>query len=143
MTTAQTRGNIRSLLGRLGRFDKWEPVPERSEKGQKVRALKLLEAEAKWPRRRLQRAGVHKSLNRIIQSSAADQTKEAMRQLYYEHGIVPQLTVHDELAGSICDMEEARTYKCTMENCVELLIPTVCDVTLGSDWGHAKEEVEL
>jgi DNA polymerase I-like protein with 3'-5' exonuclease and polymerase domains len=66
-----------------------------------------------------------------------------MHDLYYDHGIVASLQVHDELDGSVADVEEARIYKRVMENCVLLEIPVVADVKLGPSWGNAKEEVEL
>ena len=144
MGVAQERGYVLTLLGRRCRFDLWEPIAEsREERTFKFQGLRRDLAEQKWPGRRLQRAGTHKALNKIIQPSAADQTKQAMHDLYYEHGIVASLQVHDELDGSVADVEEARTYKRVMETCVLLEIPVVADVKLGPSWGNAKEEVEL
>jgi DNA polymerase I-like protein with 3'-5' exonuclease and polymerase domains len=143
--TANDRGRITTLLNRVRRFNLWEPIPDKWEReaGIKYKGLAIDEAEAKWPERRLQRYGTHKALNALIQGSAADQTKEAMRVLYYEHGIVPSLQVHDELCGSIPDISVARTYKSVMENCVRLEIPVVCDGQIGRSWGEAKEKVLL
>ena len=144
MGVAQERGYVLTLLGRRCRFDTWEPVAEsREERAFKFQGLRRDLAEQRWPGRRLQRAGTHKALNKIIQPSAADQTKQAMHDLYYDHGIVPQLIIHDEFTGSVVDVEEARIYKCVMENCVILEIPVVADTKLGSSWGNTKEEIEL
>jgi DNA polymerase I-like protein with 3'-5' exonuclease and polymerase domains len=144
MSIAQERGFVRSLLGRKLRFNLWEPVAEsKEERGFKFRGLRRDLAELQWPGRRLQRAGTHKALNRVIQPSAADQTKQAMRDLYYDHGLVVQLQVHDEVNKSVEDIWEARTIKATMEDCVVLEIPVVADATLGPSWGDAKEPVEL
>ncbi len=44
----------------------------------------------------IRRAFTYKALNRLIQGSAADQTKKAMLDCYKE-GLTPMLTVHDEL----------------------------------------------
>jgi DNA polymerase I-like protein with 3'-5' exonuclease and polymerase domains len=144
MGVAQERGYVLTLLCRRCRFDLWEPIAEsRDERTFKFQGLRRDLAEQKWSGRRLQRAGTHKALNKIIQPSAADQTKQAMYDLYYDHGIVASLQVHDELDGSVTDVEEARIYKRVMETCVLLEIPVVADVKLGPSWGNAKEEVEL
>lgn len=144
MTIAQERGYILTIMKRKRRFNLWEPVPEsKEERAFKVTGLPIEKAEARWPGRRLQRSGIHKALNSLIQGSAADQTKEAMRILYYQFGIVPQLQVHDELDGSVEGVEEARTYKRVMQECVVLELPVVCDASLGDSWGNAKEEVLL
>ena len=141
---AQERGYTLTLLGRRCRYNLWEPVAEsREERGFKYQGLRRDLAEQRWPGRRLQRSGTHKALNKIIQPSAADQTKQAMHDLYYIHRLVPSLQVHDELTASVADVEEARTYKRTMETCVTLEIPVVCDAKLGDSWGSAKEEVLL
>lgn len=140
MTTAQDRGTIKTLLGRVSHFNLWEPMPEsREARGERHRGLPRAEAEAKWPGRRLQRWGTHKALNRLIQGSAADQVKKAMAILYYEHGRVPQLQVHDELGASVEDRDEGRTYKYSMEHAVELVLPVVCEAKVGPSWGNAKE----
>lgn len=144
MSMAQSRGFINTLLKRKRRFNLWEPVPDRGERGVvRYKGLKREEAESKWPNRRLQRYGIHKALNALIQGSAADQTKEAMRILYYNFGIVIQLQVHDELGKSVADIEEARTIKHVMETCVELALPVVADTSVGPSWGAANEIVEL
>jgi DNA polymerase I-like protein with 3'-5' exonuclease and polymerase domains len=142
MSTAQERGYILTILGRKQRFNSWEPIPESKEEREfKVQGLPRQAAEQRWPGRRLQRSGIHKALNRLIQGSAADQTKKMMQNLYYWYGVVPHLQVHDELAVSVADVKEARLVKKTMEEAVILLIPVVCDAMLGPSWGSAKEEV--
>lgn len=144
MSTAQERGYILTILKRKRRFNLWEPMPEsKEERGIRYQGLARHLAEQQWPGRRLQRFGIHKALNALIQGSAADQTKEAMRILYYVYRIVPQLQVHDELDGSVSDIEEARTIKRVMETAVMLEIPVVCETMLGTSWGCAKEEVLL
>lgn len=144
MSVAQERGFIRTILNRRRRFDLWEPIPDNKEERLfKFNPLTREQAELHWPGRRLQRAGIHKALNSLIQGSAADQTKEAMRILYYVYGIVPQIQVHDELDGSVSGVEEARIYKQVMQDCVKLVIPVICDAVLGDSWGSAKEPVEL
>lgn len=144
MSVAQERGYILTILKRRRRFNLWEPVPEsKIEREFKYQGLSREKAEVRWPGRRLQRFGIHKALNSLIQGSAADQTKESMRILYYEFGLVPQLQVHDELDASVADVEEARIYKKVMQECVQLEIPVICEAMLGDSWGSAKEEVHL
>lgn len=144
MKVAEERGFVRTILGRKCRFNTWEPVPESKEERQfKFAGLPREQAEARWPGRRLQRAGIHKALNKICQPSAADQTKKAMHDLYYFHGLVPHIQVHDELAGSVADLGEARTYKKTMETCILLEIPVIAETMIGDSWGSAKEEIFL
>lgn len=142
MNTAEARGFIRTLLNRKRRFNLWEPVPNSKEEQKfRYRGLPREEAEAKWPDRRLQRFGLHKALNALIQGSAADQTKTAMYTMYYGHHILPQLQIHDELTASVADMHEAQVIKHVMETCVILRIPVICDAAIGPSWGAAKEEV--
>jgi DNA polymerase I-like protein with 3'-5' exonuclease and polymerase domains len=144
MSIAQDRGFIMTILRRKRRFNLWEPIAEsKEERAFRFQGLPRHLAEQRWPGRRLQRAGIHKALNALIQGSAADQTKEAMRILYYVHRIVPQLQVHDELDGSVEGHEEARIVKKTMECAVPLEIPVLCETMLGDSWGSAKEEVLL
>lgn len=144
MTTAQDRGFILSILKRRCRFSLWEPIPESKEEREFSVAGKPLHlAEQAWPGRRLQRSGVHKALNRCIQSSASDELKKAMAILYYEHKTIFQLVVHDEGDTGVEDKEEARLVKRIMEEAIPLVIPVVCETMIGPSWGAAKEEVEL
>jgi DNA polymerase I-like protein with 3'-5' exonuclease and polymerase domains len=144
MRTAQERGYLVTLLGRRQHFNMWEPMSESKEdRGFKYKGLPLEQAQQAWPGRRLQRAGVHKSLNRLAQPGAASQTKKAVQVLYYEYGIVLGLIVHDECSSSLPSIEEARTVKRVMETCVLLEIPVVADTKIGPSWGAAKQEVRL
>ena len=87
---------------------------------------------------RYQVAFVYKALNRLIQASAADQTKQAMKDCM-DHGHWPMLTVHDELCFSIESDEQVTEIKGLMENCAPgLSIPSRVDVGLGENWGSAK-----
>ena len=77
----------------------------------------------------------YKALNRLIQGSAADQTKKAMVDCYNE-GLVPLLTVHDELCFSISSQEQADKITEIMEQGLELNVPSKVDQELGDDWGE-------
>ena len=129
---ASQQGNIRTLLGRRCRFDKWEPAQFGTR-----RIMDHKTAYAEYGNA-IKRAFTHKAMNRLIQGSAADMTKKAMQMLYAE-GIVPHIQVHDELDFSIESPEQIKKIKDIMENCVELAVPIKVDVDLGPNWGDAKE----
>lgn len=80
----------------------------------------------------------HKALNRLVQGTAADQTKEAMIKMH-EAGHTMILTMHDEIGLSVKDLDEARKAKKIMENAIEMAVPFVCDIDIGPSWGEAKE----
>ena len=126
-------GALRSLEGRKCRFDSWEPDTFAMNK-----ALPFKEAVAAYgPTTRLKRAFTYKALNRLIQASAADMTKKAMVQLH-KMGKLPLLQIHDELAMSVTNLEEAQEIAKVMENAVLLEVPNVCDIEMGPSWGEAK-----
>lgn len=76
----------------------------------------------------------YKGLNRLIQGSAADQTKKAMVELH-KAGFDLLLSVHDELALSVDKREEAEEAAHIMANAVQLEVPSVVDVEIGETWG--------
>ena len=81
--------------------------------------------------------GAHyKALNRLIQASAADMTKQAMVNIY-KTGRVPLIQIHDEIAISVKNREEAKEIAEIMENAVTLEVPSKCDVEIGPSWGEA------
>ena len=125
-------GFVRSLLGRKCRFNLWEPNLFVSSK-----ALPRDQAVIEYGTN-IKRAYTYKSLNRLIQASAADQTKKCMVEIY-KTGKVPLVQIHDELAISIKDMEEAKSIQAIMENCVELQVPCPTDAALGPNWGNLKD----
>jgi len=126
-----SNGSIRTLLGRKCRFPLWEPIEWGVNK-----ALPREQAVIEYGQR-IKRAGTYKGLNRLIQGSAADQTKAAMVALARE-GIMPMLQVHDELALSVKTKEEAQRAAEIMATCVNMQIPSRCDVEVGPSWGEAK-----
>ena len=124
-------GSIRTLLGRKCRFPLWEPVEWGVNK-----ALPREQAVIEYGQR-IKRAGTYKGLNRLIQGSAADQTKAAMVALA-KAGFDPILQVHDELALSVKSREQAQAAAEIMANAVRLEVPSRCDVEVGPSWGEAK-----
>ena len=126
-----SQGSIRTLLGRKCRFPLWEPMEWGVNK-----ALPYEQAVAEYGPR-VKRAGTYKGLNRLIQGSAADQTKMAMAALY-ESGERLLLQVHDELVLSVETKEQAQRAADIMANAVKLEIPSRVDVEIGKNWGEAK-----
>jgi DNA polymerase I-like protein with 3'-5' exonuclease and polymerase domains len=124
-------GAIRTLLGRKCRFPLWEPTEWGVNK-----ALPREEAILKYGPR-IKRAMTYKGLNRLIQGSAADQTKAAMVALS-KAGFDLMLQVHDEIAISVRNPEDAREAARIMESAVQLEVPSVVDVEIGKSWGNAE-----
>jgi DNA polymerase I-like protein with 3'-5' exonuclease and polymerase domains len=157
MSAAQSKGQIKTLLGRRCRFPKYEPVLRGSDWGTFVPAEdhermlelqemgpELLDLEGNktgkknyWWKNPTRRAFTYKALNRLIQGSAADMTKKAMVELYKE-GIIPHIQVHDELDISVINDLEAAKIKDIMENAVDLEVPNKVDYESGPNWGEIK-----
>jgi DNA polymerase I-like protein with 3'-5' exonuclease and polymerase domains len=153
MSAASRHSGVRTLLGRKCRFPMRELKGFSKEYKTPIHVDKLEERwqdilntpdelrDKDWASmnpRRYQVAFVYKALNRLVQASAADQTKQAMKDCM-DHGHWPMLTVHDELCFSIESDEQVAEIKDLMENCVpDLTIPSKVDVGLGANWGSAK-----
>jgi DNA polymerase I-like protein with 3'-5' exonuclease and polymerase domains len=145
MKEADKHGKVRTVLDRLCKFQ------------MEKRGLNKLGA-----------ISGHKALNRIVQGSSADQTKQALV-MADEAGIPVNLQVHDEVTCSVADervahelarvMREAipsvANYKEALEYYLEVkktdredlhelpkkcFIPCVVDVELGSSWGDSMAE---
>ena len=130
MKKANEEGVIRTKLGRKCRFNMWETkdfgihTPETFEN-----------ASAKYGANNIKRAFTYKALNRLIQGSAADQTKQAIVACV-ELGYQPLLQIHDELCFNVLEEDVEKIVR-AMEGCVQLNVPSVVDVALGDDFGSA------
>ena len=130
--SASKYGFIRTIKGRKCRFDMWEPNSFGMNKAMDYEAAKAHYGN------NIRRAFTYKALNRLIQGSAADQTKQAMIDCYKE-GYKPILQIHDELCFSVGTDEDIGGIKNKMENAVEeLKVPSKVDIALGPSWGEAK-----
>jgi DNA polymerase I-like protein with 3'-5' exonuclease and polymerase domains len=136
---AESQGQIRTVLGRLCRFHLWEPTTFGYSK-----PLPLEEAKKEYGNiNNLKRAFSYKALNKLIQGSAADQTKKAMADCYAE-GLIPLLTVHDELCFSVENEAQSARIKEIMETGVPLRIPSKVDDDipalrgLPNNWGQVE-----
>lgn len=78
-----------------------------------------------------------KSLNYLIQGSAAHQTRAAMVECYRQ-GIDILFSVHDELNFLINSEKDAIVIKQIMENVVKLEVPVVAEVKIGNNWSACK-----
>jgi DNA polymerase I-like protein with 3'-5' exonuclease and polymerase domains len=111
----------------------WEPATFGMNK-----AMQYEEAKAIYGNN-IRRAFTYKALNRLIQGSAADQTKQAMIDCY-KAGFKPLLQIHDELCFSIEKESDVENVKQIMENAIDSLkVPSKVDIALGKSWGEAKE----
>ena len=129
---ASRKGVIRTVLGRRCRFDKWEPNKYGSWKPMTYQEAYAEHGPA------IKRAFTYKALNKLIQGSAADQTKAAMVALANE-GILPMIQVHDELDVSVESEDQAKMITEIMQDCVKLEVPSVVDAEFGPNWGEAKQ----
>jgi len=73
----------------------------------------------------------------LIQASAADMTKKAMVDLY-KMGKLPMIQIHDEIAMSVKNLDEAKEIAKVMTQAVPLEVPSKCDIEIGPSWGEAK-----
>ena len=133
-------GYIKTFGGRKCRFNKWE-IAEWNN-GKFTAPMSKADAEAayfeKYPKAtkaNIRRAFTYKALNKLIQGSAADMTKQSMLDLYRE-GIVPHIQIHDELDISVESEEQAKKIIEIMEKAVKLKIPNKVDYESGNNWGE-------
>ena len=129
---ADEKGVIRTKKGRKCRFDMWET----RDFGLHI-AEKYEDAVAKYGKDNIKRAYTYKALNRLIQGSAADQTKQSMLDCF-KAGHLPMLQIHDELCFNIKDDNHAKEIQKIMQNAIEFKVPSVVDYGLGKSWGDAK-----
>jgi DNA polymerase-1 len=146
---AKRRGYIKTLSGRRRHFNKWTAVATREERAQGVKydaydSRELAQAgyEAQWremnpgmppPPRQFEHAFAYKALNALIQGGAADQTKTALVHMK-QAGIMPRMTVHDEISAFLATEKEHKMHEEIMKNCVNLLAPVRADMSFGDHW---------
>lgn len=95
--------------------------------------------------RRMMADGAYKAINYLIQGSAADILKMAMREIRLQLSIVPSLVVHDE-ANFLVNKDDVPSLipqiVKIMENTYPLSIPMLVDVEIGTCWGDVQEYAE-
>ncbi|MEE8389919.1 MAG: DNA polymerase, partial [Anaerolineae bacterium] len=77
----------------------------------------------------------HKSFNRVIQGTSADQMKRAMVEID-RAGYWMMLQVHDETDNSVADRAEADRIAEIMSDAMPALVPFRVDVEIGPSWGE-------
>lgn len=144
---AETRGYIKTILGRKSRFNTFEPRGMYGKNRNDFPALPYNQAVLEYGHN-IQRAYCYKSMNRLIQGSSADILKKAMINIW-ESGIcseaIPHLSVHDEMDFSVLKNERGKEIKkelvYMMENVVpELTVPLKTDLETGPNWGELIKE---
>jgi DNA polymerase I-like protein with 3'-5' exonuclease and polymerase domains len=152
---ATNNGYIKLIDGARNHFNHWEPMYrdfarewEYKQRDKSIDTLPCLEEEAirrkndskhPWVGERMKRAYTHKAFNRMIQGSAARQTKKAMVDLV-KAGFHPVLQLHDELCFSLKNKADAYTCAKIMEEAMPVItIPMLTDVKLGPNWGQLKK----
>ncbi len=130
---ASNQGFITTLMGRKCRFNLWT---SRDFNNRKVFSEE--NAVKEWSWNEIERAHTYKALNRLIQGSAADQTKQAMVNLRKQVGVIPMIQIHDELNVSVTNETQVKEIKEIMETAVELHVPVKCEVKIGKNWGESE-----
>jgi DNA polymerase I-like protein with 3'-5' exonuclease and polymerase domains len=137
MDSADKNGAIWTIKGRKCRFNMWEPSSFGLHK-----STTFEDAVNKYGKNAIKRAGTYKSLNRLIQGSAADQVKKAMIECAKQN-FIPLIQIHDELCFSIPyeRLEPAcKQIKKIMEHCIpELKVPSKVDIATGMNWGYTDD----
>jgi DNA polymerase-1 len=150
---AQKRGYLRLIDGARVRFPEWEAAwvsPEEYSRGisEKWRMEPCSKEEAEkrrhderhpWHGCKLRRAGVRKSLNKLIQGSAARQTKMAMRECR-RVGLITLLQMHDELNHDEDSEKKIQQVAEIMRTVVPLRLPVKVDTGCGANWAEAKSK---
>ena len=121
------RGYVNTILGRKCRFNLYEPIDRRATPYPIDKAIEEYGGQ-------LKRAYTYKAMNRLIQGSAADMTKQAMLDLHKE-GIIAHTQVHDELNISVKNIHGCEKIMEIMRDCVELKVPNKVDGEIGKSWG--------
>ena len=137
---AETEGVTRTILGRIRHFDTWEPKVYR--KDVRLPALTIDRAVSTYGPN-IRRAYLHKSLNAIVQGSAADLMKMAIVKCS-KAGIfdaigVPRLVVHDELIYSMKEgykLKDFRAMRDVMENAIKFKVPIRTEGEIGPNWAN-------
>ncbi len=77
----------------------------------------------------------YKALNRSVQGGAADQTKQAMVDLFAETKVC-HFPVHDELNFTVGGDKEVQIIGGFMRDAIKLVVPMKVDLNVGDNWGE-------
>lgn len=149
--TAQQFGYLQLLDGARVRFDEWEVgwVDREEYKRGLIEGYPMtpcthdemmqrrIDPKHPWHGCQPRRAGVRKALNRLIQGSAARQTKKAIRECARAK-LFPILQMHDELDHDEPSEKNIYLVAQIMREVVPLLVPMKVDTGIGHSWAAAK-----
>ena len=141
---AEANGFTETITGRRATFDSWEPKYTEWGKPKPI-ALPFKQAVDRYGPN-IKRAHLHKSLNYIIQGSAADLIKSGMVKCWkdgiYDVTGVPRLVVHDETDFSVRGGWNEGAFKemvHIMETAIKFRVPIKMAGDRGPNWGELKE----
>jgi DNA polymerase I-like protein with 3'-5' exonuclease and polymerase domains len=129
---AERVGFVKTILGRRRRYNLYGPP--RGGKG--IQPLSKEDAIKKWGPNVI-RYFTYRAWNSVDQGSSADMMKKAML-VCWDAGLVPNITVHDELDFADADERTMKIAHEAMRDCMKLLVPMKVDVTTGPSWGEQK-----
>ena len=156
---AKTKGYVTTVLGRRGRFPKYEVLDfsdwkddsiKKEDKRRKFNVFNTAKEASKFYADEVnkgnegvnypQRAAAYTALNKVIQGGSADQAKVAILEVYKAGHIKKlRLMVHDELGLSIKPgVDDPKIFQDIMENCIDLYCQSKCDPSTGRNWYEAK-----
>ena len=81
----------------------------------------------------------YRAVNYRVQGSSSDQMKMAMVRCYENYGILPYITIHDELVVSLADEKDLEKVIYAMKEAIELYVPVEVDVKKGKNFGEMEE----
>ncbi len=126
---AAKMGYVRTIGGRLRRFNEWGIYGAKTTYRTKEEAMKAYgQAEL---------LGMHKAFNAAVQGSAADQMKQSLIMLE-DAGQLPLLQVYDECGLSVGSTKQIDEAVEIMEHSFELEVPSLVEPAVGRSWGEAK-----
>jgi DNA polymerase I-like protein with 3'-5' exonuclease and polymerase domains len=131
---ANTHGLIRGLEDRPMHFNYWEENKRFTPGEEQEAPLSREEAIKKWGAHKIRRASIRKAFNKLIQGSAASQTKRAMVEQYKATGLVPLNQVHDDIGHSVQNEQQHNILVEIQRDCVKLRAPVRVDAELLKTW---------
>ena len=135
---AQEHGFVRTIAGSKRRFPLWiqkEAWKYYEETGTYLTPLPFNTAKDKWGDN-IERADTRKALNGAVQGSGGDMVKQYLISIYQDTGVVPYLTVHDEVDCPIASEAQAKEILEIGESVFKsrLTVPMKVDLDLGKHW---------
>lgn len=139
---AQSRGWIRTKLGRVSHFEQWEPEDNYGKGEDWIipcthdEAIKHRDAgDPQWKGKKIVRFGTYKAPNKVIQGTSADQNKRAMLWLWNSGGPLMLCPIHDEQnfsSGAVG--KDSKLIRECMEDAIPSRIPFRVEIDVSDRW---------